>query len=223
MEIKIINNMLERKVRQSLMEIKEQKDRNLIKETLVKNRLLVLVEHIKDEDEFNRLSENEKSQLTFNILQELSYLQNSGLLSEQDLGGALKSVFGGFFGNATETFFEPLLGKIVKPLFGEGFMSNFIISYLTKRPSEVIRSMSDCKLMTKLLAESVVEGMVMSLQNQKGFNAPGYSFLRNTLGDAIEGTEFARGIENSLSSSVCGLFSKFTNNAKKVEAKLKTS
>ena len=215
--------MLERKVRQSLMEIKEQKEKYLIEQKIVKNRLLVIVEHIKDEDEFNRLSENEKSQLTFNILQELSYLQNSGLLSEQDLGGALKSVFGGFFGNATETFFEPLLGKIVKPLFGEGFMSNFIISYLTKRPSEVIRSMSDCKLMTKLLAESVVEGMVMSLQNQKGFNAPGYSFLRNTLGDAIEGTEFARGIENSLSSSVCSLFSKFTNNAKKVEAKLKTS
>ena len=215
--------MLERKVRQSLMEIKEQKEKYLIEQKIVKNRLLVIVEHIKDEDEFNRLSENEKSQLTFNILQELSYLQNSGLLSEQDLGGALKSVFGGFFGNATETFFEPLLGKIVKPLFGEGFMSNFIISYLTKRPSEVIRSMSDCKLMTTLISQSVVEGMVMSLQNQKGFNAPGYSFLRNTLGDVIEGTEFAKGIENSLSNTVCSLFSKFTNNAKKVEAKLKTS
>ena len=149
--------MLERKVRQSLMEIKEQKEKYLIEQKIVKNRLLVIVEHIKDEDEFNRLSENEKSQLTFNILQELSYLQNSGLLSEQDLGGALKSVFGGFFGNATETFFEPLLGKIVKPLFGEGFMSNFIISYLTKRPSEVIRSMSDCKLMTTLISQSVVE------------------------------------------------------------------
>ena len=54
--------MLERKVRQSLIEIKEQKDRNLIKETLVKTRLLVLVEHIKSEDEFNKLSENKKSQ-----------------------------------------------------------------------------------------------------------------------------------------------------------------
>ena len=214
--------MLERKVRQSLIEIKEQKDRNLIKETLVKTRLLVLVEHIKDEDEFNRLSENEKSQLTFNILQELSYLQNSGLLSEQDLGGALKSVFGGFFGNATETFFEPLLGKIVKPLFGEGFMSNFIISYLTKRQSEVIKSMSDCKLMTKLITESVVEGTVMSLQQQKGFDSQGYSLLRNSLGNAIEGNEFAINIENGLSKPICELFDKFTENAKRIESKLRT-
>ena len=51
----------------------------------------------------------------------------------------------------------------------QGFMSNFIISYLTSRPSEVIRSMSDCKLMTKLIAESIVEAMIMSLQRQKGF------------------------------------------------------
>ena len=214
--------MLERKVRQSLMEIKEQKEKYLIEQKIVKNRLLVIVEHIKDEDEFNRLSENEKSQLTFNILQELSYLQNSGLLSEQDLGGALKSVFGGFFGNATETFFEPLLGKIVKPLFGEGFMSNFIISYLTKRQSEVIKSMSDCKLMTKLITESVVEGTVMSLQQQKGFDSQGYSLLRNSLGNAIEGNEFAINIENGLSKPICELFDKFTENAKRIESKLRT-
>jgi hypothetical protein len=220
MEIKIINNMLEQKVRQSLMEVKEQKETDLIKENLVKNRLLVLVEHIKIEDEFNRLSENKKSQLSFNVLQELSYLESNGLISEQDLGGALKSVFGGFFGNATQTFFEPILGKFIIPIFGEGFMSNFIISYLTSRPSDLIKAMSDCKLMTKLIAESVVEAMVMSLQRQKGFDAPGYSFLRNTLGGVIEGTEFVQGIETSLSSTVCGLFSKFTGNAEKVKSKL---
>jgi hypothetical protein len=215
--------MLERKVRQSLMEVKEKKEKDLIKENLVKNRLLALVEHIKSEDEFNRLSENKKSQLAFNVLQELSYLESNGLILEQDLGGALKSVFGGFFGNATQTFFEPILGKFIIPIFGEGFMSNFIISYLTSRPSEVIKSMSDCKLMTKLIGESVVEAMVMSLQRQKGFDAPGYSFLRNTLGGVIEGTEFAQGIETSLSSTVCSLFDKFTGNAEKVKSKLKTA
>ena len=82
--------------------------------------------------------------------------------------------------------------------------------------------MSDCKLMTKLIAESVVEGMIMSLQRQKGFDAPGYSFLRNTLGDVIKGTGFISGIENSISSTVCGLFGKFADNAEKVKSKLAT-
>jgi hypothetical protein len=215
--------MLERKVRKSLMEIKEQKEKNLIKENLVNTRLSVLVENIKSKGNFNNLSEDKKIQLSFNVLQELAYLESTGLLSEQDLGGALKSVFGGFFGNATQTFFEPILKKFIVPLFGEGFMTNFIISYLTSRPSDVIKSMSDCKLMTKLIAESIVEGMVMSLQRQKGFDGTGYAFLRNTLGGAITNSSFATSIENGISSTICGLFSKFADNAEKVESKLKTS
>ena len=215
--------MLEKKIRRSIIETKEQKEKKLIEEHLVKSRLLVLVEHIQSEDDFNDLTEDKKAQLSYNILSELSYLESNGLISEVDLSSAFKSLFGGFFGNVTQTVFEPLIGKIVTPLFGEGFMSNFIISYLTSRPSEVIKSMSDCKLMTKLVAESIVEGMVMSLQRQKGFDAPGYSFLRNTLADAITGMGFVSSIENSISKTVCELFGEFANNAKKVEAKLKTT
>jgi hypothetical protein len=213
--------MLEKKVRQTLNEVKEQKEKNLIKEHLVKKRLSVLVEHIKSKKDFNNLSEHKKVQLSFNLLQELSYLESNGLINEVDLGGALKSLFGGFFGDVTQTIFEPLIGKLVYPLFGQGFMSNFIISYLTSRPSEVIKSMSDCKLMTKLMTKSIIEGMVMSLQNQKGFNTPGYSYLRNALGSVIEGNEFFSGIENSISKTVCSLFGKYADNAKKVESKLK--
>lgn len=215
--------MLEKRVKKTLVEAKEAKQKKMIQERLVSSRLSVLVEHIQDEDDFNELTEDKKAQLSYNILSELSYLQSNGLISEVDLSSVFKSLFGGLFGNVTQTVFEPLIGKIVKPLFGEGFMSNFIISYLTSRPSEVIKSMSDCKLMTKLVAESIVEGMVMSLQRQKGFDAPGYSFLRNTLADAITGTGFVSGIENSISKTVCELFGKFANNAKKVEAKLKTA
>ena len=215
--------MLEKKIRRSIIETKEQKERQLIGEQLVKSRLSAIVEHIQDEDDFNNLTEDKKAQLSYNILSELSYLQSNGLISEVDLSSAFKSLFGGFFGNVTQTVFEPLIGKIVYPLFGEGFMSNFIISYLTSRPSEVIKSMSDCKLMTKLVAESIVEGMVMSLQRQKGFDAPGYSFLRNTLADAITGTGFITNIENSLSKTVCSLFGKFANNAKNIESKLKAA
>jgi hypothetical protein len=215
--------MLEKKIRRSIIETKERKERKLIGEQLVKSRLSAIVEHIQDEDDFNNLTEDKKAQLSYNILSELSYLQSNGLISEVDLSSAFKSLFGGFFGNVTQTVFEPLIGKIVYPLFGEGFMSNFVISYLTSRPSEVIKSMSDCKLMTKLVAESIVEGMVMSLQRQKGFDAPGYSFLRNTLGDAITGTGFVSSLENSLSKTVCSLFGKFANNAKNIESKLKMS
>ena len=214
--------MLERKVRKSLMEVREQKERDLIKENLVKTRLSVLAESIKSKGDFNLLSENKQIQLSFNILQELSYLESSGLLSEADLSGSLNSIFGGFFGNATQTFFEPIIKKFIVPLFGEGFMTNFIVSYLTTRPSDVIKSFSDCQLLTKLIAQSIVEAMTMSLQRQKGWDGAGYGFIRNTLGGVIEGTQFIQGIEKGISSTVCGLFDKFADNAEKVKSKLAT-
>ena len=83
--------------------------------------------------------------------------------------------------------------------------------------------MSDCKLLTKLIAESVTEAMVMSLQRQKGFDSPGYSFLRNTLGGIFKGTEFIGGIENSISGTICSLFGKYADNVEKVKDKLQTS
>ena len=212
--------MLEKKVRQSLLEIKKQKNKNLIKENLVKSRILVLVEHIKTKDDFNKLSENKKAQLSFNILRELSYLESNGLILEQDLGGALKSIFGGFFGNATQTFFEPIIKNIVSKFFGEGYMTNFIVSYLTSKPSDLIKSFGDCKLFTKLVAESVAESLVMSLQQAKGFDGIGYSFLRNSLGGVIKESSFIEGLEGSFSKGICELFSKFTGNAEKVESKL---
>jgi hypothetical protein len=140
--------MLEKTIKKTIIETKEQQEKKLIKETIVKNRLTTLVEHIKTEKDYNNLSEDKKIQLSFNLLQELSYLESNGLINEIDLSGVFKSLFGGLFGDVTQTVFEPLLGKIVYPLFGQGFMSNFIISYLTSRPSDVIKSMSDCKLMT---------------------------------------------------------------------------
>ena len=62
--------------------------------------------------------------------------------------------------------------------------------------------------------------MTMSLQRQKGWDGAGYGFIRNTLGGAIEGTEFVQGIEKGISSTICGLFDKFAGNAEKVKSKL---
>jgi len=49
LEINVID-MLEKKIRRSIIETKEQKEKKLIEEHLVKSRLLVLVEHIQNEN-----------------------------------------------------------------------------------------------------------------------------------------------------------------------------
>jgi hypothetical protein len=211
--------MLNKKVKKSLIEIKEQKEKLLIEQSLVKNRISMILEGINSEEDFKKLSDKQQLKISVKFIQELSYLQNTGLISEQNFGSILKSLFGGFFGNVTQTIVEPFLSKILVPIFGEGYLTNFVISFLTKNPADVIKSFNDCKLLTKLISQSISEAIVKQLMDSKGLNAPGYVFIRNTMGDVLTGTEFVSGIERGLGNTVCNMVGKFTNNAEKLVQK----
>jgi hypothetical protein len=216
--------MLEKKIKKSLIETKEKKERKLIQETLIKNRLSIIVENVKTVDDFNKLSKDKKFKLSVKILQELSFLDNNGLITEQNFGSVLQSIFGGAFGNIAQTLFEPIIEKILSALgLNQGYMKNFFVSYFTTRPSEIIKSFSDCKLMTKLVAGAIIESIVKTMQDEKGFSGMGYDLIRNTMGDVIRNIEFVSGLEKGLENTICSLFGKFTDNAEKVAEKLKPS
>lgn len=216
--------MLEKQIKKSLIETKEKKERRLIEESLVKSRISIITEGINNIDDFNRLSENKKLKMSVKFLQEMSYLETNGLITEQNFSSILQSIFGGAFGNITQTLVEPFLERILKGLgFESGYFRNFLVSYLTSRPSEVIKSFSDCKLMTKLVASAIVESIVKTMQEEKGFSAPGYDLIRNTMGDVVRNIEFVSGLERGLQNTICSLVGKFTDNAEKVAEKLKPS
>jgi hypothetical protein len=215
--------MLNKKVKKSLIEIKEQKEKLLIEQKLVKNRISIILEGINSEEDFKKLSNKQQLKISTKFIQELSYLQNTGLISEQNFGNILSSLFGGWFGNAIQTFVEPVLKGILVPWFGEGYFTNFIISLLTKNTAEFIRGLNDCKIMTKLIAQSISEAVFMQIQDAKGLNSPGYVFLRQSMGDALTSTEFIKGIEKGFGDMVCDMLGKFTGNAQKVAEKLKST
>lgn len=215
--------MLNRKVKKSLIEIKEQKEKLLIEQQLVKNRLSIILEGINSEEDFKKLSDKQQLKISIKFIQELSYLQNTGLISEQNFGNVLQSLFGGWFGNTIQTLVEPVLKKILVPWIGEGYFTNFIISLLTKNTAEFIRGLNDCRIMTKLIAQSISEAIFMQIQDAKGLNAPGYVFLRQSMGDALTSTDFVKSIEKGLGNIVCDILNKFTGKAKKVAEKIKTT
>ena len=215
--------MLEKKVRKSLIETIEKKEKLLIEEKLIKNRFSMVFEGIKSEKQFKGLSEEKQLKLSVKFIQEMSFLQNNGLIVEQDFGGLLKTIFGGAFGSVTQTMVEPLINSVLSGLgFKDGFVKNFVISYLTSKPSEVIKSFGDCKAMTKLVSEAIVESMVMTMQREKGYGGFGYDLIRNQLGNVLESTQFISGIEKGLQESICSIIDKFTNNTKEVANKLKS-
>jgi len=214
--------MLEKKVKKSLIETKERKEKKIIEESLVKNRLSMLFEGINNVNDFNSLSESKKLKLSVKFVQEMSFLHNNGLIAEQDFSGLLKSMFGGAFGSVSQTMVEPLINNILSGLgFKDGVVKNFATSYLTSKPSEIIQSFNDCKQMSKLVSEAIVESIVMTMQRDNGYKGFGYDLIRNQLGKTLGGTEFVSGIQNGLSESVCSIMGKLTNNTKQVADKLK--
>jgi hypothetical protein len=190
---------------------------------LVKNRISIILEGINSEEDFKKLSNKQQLKISTKFIQELSYLQNTGLISEQNFGNILSSLFGGWFGNVIQTIVEPMLEKILVPLFGKGYITNFVISMLTKNTAEFIRAINDCQLMTKLIAQSISESIFKQVMDSKGLDAPGYVFLRQSMGDVLTGTEFVKSIEGKIGDMVCDMLGKFTGNATKVAEKLKST
>jgi hypothetical protein len=216
--------MLDKKIKKYLIETKERKEKKLIEETLIKNRLSMIIENVKSVEDFNNLSDDKKLKLSIKFLQEMSFLEKNGLLLEIDFSSILKSLFGGEFGNVTQTLVEPFIEKILGGVgLNQGYIRNFLVSYLTSRPSDIIKSFSDCKLMTKLVAGGIVESIVKTIQEEKGFSAPGYDLIRNTMADVIRNIEFVGGLEKGLENTICSLVGKFTDNAEKVAEKIKPS
>jgi hypothetical protein len=212
---------LNKQIRKTILETKEQKEKFLIEQSLVKKRLEMITGDVKTVDDYNKLSETKQLKLNFVILQELSFLQENSLINEQaDFASIIKDLFGGLFGSGVETIAEPVLGKILESLGFSGKLKNFIVSFITSKPSELISAMKDCKVLTKLISESLVEAIVMSMMEEHGASGKGPSLLRNLIGGAIKSNSFVTQLESQLSTTVCGLFDGFTQNAKAIQDKI---
>jgi len=217
--------MLKKEIRKSLVEIKEQKEKRVIQEQIVKNRVAIVLEGVKNEKDFKKLSKEKQFRISVNLVNELSYLQNTGLLVEQDLMDSLKSLFGpAAFSGFAQTLFEPILNGILSGLgFGDGFFKNFLISALTSQPSELIHAFKDCKTMTKLLVRSFIEAEVMLLQKEAGLGGYALDFVRNGLGSLSKNVEFISHLEDSFSGSVCELMNKVGEKAENVVSRVKNN
>lgn len=215
--------MLSKQIKKSLVETKERKEKLLIEQLLVKNRLSIIIENVKTIDNFNNLPKGKKLKLSVNILKELSYLEKSGFLLKESFDSALSSIFGGASGSISQSMVEPFVNNLVGNLFKDGPMKGFLISYLNSKPSDVIQAFNNCKLMTKLVTKGVVEGMIITTQKIHEFNGVGYDSIKDSLGDVFRTLEFMKRIEYGLEGDICELFEKYTNNTKSIVDKLKSS
>jgi len=215
---------MKKEIRQALVEAKEKKERLLIEQSLVKSRIMMIVESEENIKNFNFLPKRKQRKIADGILREMLIMDDQQILNE-GLWDMLSSIFGNSFSGLAQMIGEPLVNSILSALgFEDGYFKNVLISFITSNLGDLAKVLrGDCKTLTKLVAEALVEGIEMQLAQSHGMSGAGYSFIRNTLNSAIKNTEFVSHLEEQMESTICNLFSKFTSNASEVVSKLKPS
>lgn len=198
-------------VKKNIELIKEQKERREVSILLAESRIKEIGF---DETFFDRLWEMEESKrlsLTFMMLDEIAHVYESEYISEQDFFGAIKNIAGLGMDTAVEQMAESLLMSVFEFLgIEKWWLSRMTVSILATNPRELVKALrGDCKTLTTLIAESMVEAMVIGYQqeNQK-VSGVFFDFLRNLIGNALKRTDTVKSIENIISGTVCGIFSK---------------
>jgi hypothetical protein len=214
---------MKKELRKALIEAKEKKEKRLIEETLIRSKIMMIVESENNIKNFDSLSEKKKRKIADGILKEM--ISSDGELLNEGLGEILSSLFGSSFSGLAQTIGEPIVNSILGALgMEDGYFKSVMISFFTKNIGRLAKALrGDCKELTGLVAESLVEGLVIQLSNTKGMTGPGYTFIRNTIADSIQSSGFVQSLENSLESTVCSLFNKFTQKATEVASNLKSA
>ena len=201
-------------IRKHITQIQEEREIKQVSRVIVESRIKELIGGPDFFERYDKLSEDKKIMLSYQLFCEINELNSYGLIEEQDLWSAFKGLFGGLFSNTgIETLAEPVIRKV---LAGFGFdenwyWTNFIVSYLTTRPSELINSFRSCDAFSKLLAEAIIEAFVMELQqNSKITNNLIVDFIRNSVGNSAK--EFTDPLSKEIGKTVCNFFSSLVKN-----------
>jgi len=212
--------MLEKKIKRAILEAKDNKERLLIEENLVKSRILMIIESEDNIKNFNKLPKKRQEKIAHSLLEEIRFLDENNILNEQ-LMDVLGKLFGNSLSSMTQTIVEPMVKSLLGKLGLGGFFGNFITSFLVSDPRRLALALKDCKELTKLVTEALSEALVQMLQEKQGLEGKGYDFMRNALGGAIKETTFMTNLENQLSGIVCDVFSGFNKKAADVYDKVK--
>ncbi len=212
-------NNLNTIIKKKLVEAKTKKENDFIEKKLIENRLKMIVESIKKQE--NIVEKKNLERVSFEFINELKELDNQGLINE-NLGDTLKSIFGSGLETMPTTFFEIVFDKILNKLgLNDPTLKNELINLSKNNLNNIVSSFKDCESMTELIAKAITEILFMNLQSGKELKGQGWNLIRNILGQEIKKDEFLEKIKENLNDMVCQEFSTLTSNSQGLLSKIK--
>lgn len=206
--------MVKKTIRKKLIEEQQKRQNRLIENKLVESRLAIIVE---SSEKFQSLSPKKQRKVFFEVMNEVHSLQKQGLINEEfSFTDILGKLFGQGWSAIGQAFVEPMIESILGWFNIKGPFAKFISSFIASKPQRLAAAMSDCRELTKLIAEALSETLVRTMAETKGMDGAGWGIIRNVLGGAIKDDAFIQGIENQMADGVCKLFGSFTDKAETV-------
>jgi len=213
---------LQNLIRESLLEIKENKKKSILGESkIVKVRLSIISENVVLK------TKKQKNKFFDELLSEMVYLNSQGF-DKQVINEGFWDALKGLFGHAPDgimEYFKEYIGKWLvehlTPMDPEGWLGNIVITAIGNLAIGDIPKLTDCNFLTKLISKSVAEGTVRKLTHEKGLEGPFYDILRNSIVDMLEETSLGSKIEEGLGNVICPLLGGITTKMNSATDKLK--
>lgn len=218
---------LDKKIKKKLLETKEQKDRLIIEQEIVRSRIMMIFVSEDNLKNWNNLSDEKRFKISCKFLQEVSFQQQNGVINEQFMD-IIKNIFGSSIGGGLgQAVLEPAVSWVLSGLGMESnsYIKKFVVSFLTQQEG-FWNYLKDCKTLTKGIAESIAKATLMQVQQSTGTGGFWMDAVRNTLYNYLtpkpgDDSGFVGGIEKKIEDKICGYWDKATGNAKNVLTKLK--
>lgn len=204
-------------LKKTLLEVKEKKDNLQIESKIIKNRFSMIVE--------GKTFENDSDYIFESIFSEMNYLKVQGYDSKvinEGFFSMLQSIFGNSIKSMPQVFSEYIAEWLMKTLgVPQGTYMSAVIKTLagnlTRDISNMDKFFTDCRFTSNMIADSLIEGYLTQLQDEKNLNTGVSGFLvsaiRNAVVDSLaEGqNSIVQKLEDMIADFLCPKISKMAN------------
>ena len=198
------------KLKRNISLIKEESEKRLIAQQLFESRILAITDGKNIEEVLSNLTESQRLDFSIRLLEEIVKYQDNKYVNEQFF-----DFFKKFAGVGLDSAIETAVESVMMGIFSwmgieKWWLSRQITSIIATDPRRLLKAFKgDCSEITKLIAESTIEAMVMGYQQQsKSAKGPFADFLRNAIGNWAQDSALVKEVEDLISNQVCSLFGK---------------
>ena len=208
---------LKKSLKKNLIEAKEKQEDLMVENKIITNRFNFLFEGRSFE------TEEEKDYLVESVITEIGYLKIQGYSSRainEGLFSMLGNIFGGSVKSIPAVFGEYIAGWLTKTLGipQNSYMGSVVVALVGNlNIADYDKFFSDCRFASNKIADSLIEGYVLQLQNEKNLNtgASGFivSALRNSVVDYFteDKSSLIQILEDKIGEFLCPKLSKLSS------------